>query len=186
MTTSNMRIVWVALTGVVVAGSLAFLRSTDTPIVGTAPPRLEVGAGDGGSALTSDKPYGTFYIGPLCLSKPGKAKILSVEPISVSGDAEITNFSTFPMGQLTGKYALAPDRLNQLSQFKGSDDVSETCDSSEMAETQLAIEVHNPGDDDAVVQGFRTRYESAGKVHVATTPFWVGLCRSATCPLTDR
>jgi DNA-binding transcriptional regulator of glucitol operon len=140
--------------------------------------KVELLADGVGVAMQSDKPYGTFYLGSVCLAGKGEAEIVEIEPIKKSGPIEVSNFSAFPFSQLGSSPGADLKPLDQLPQFKGSRKITESCGRGDAAETQLALEVHVNGPEDGVVRGLRIRSRSGGKTSTTESSVIVGLCRS--------
>lgn len=171
---------WKIVAGIVVLCAIAgtLFATRHFPSDGTAI-QLRVLANEGGVSMRSDAAYGTFFLGSTCVSSAGEVKILSVEPLQSVGGGEISDVSAFPFSQLGGRAGADLKRLRSLPQFKGSRMVSEVCPKHGAVETQLAVEIHNPSKQDAVVRGLQFRYESGGKVRAVEVPLVVGLCRSS-------
>jgi hypothetical protein len=145
-------------------------------------PRIAFSGGAGESMLTQ-RPYGTFYLGSICLSHAGEATILSITPVTSHGRAEFTDFSTFPFDQLGGRPGSDIKRLRTLPQFHGLRTVTAKCRKARFNHTQLAVEIHNPSTGNAFARGMKITYESSGKRRSIVADFDIGLCRTESgCP----
>jgi hypothetical protein len=146
-------------------------------VTGRSEPRLVMTSG-AGMAIVSDEPYGTFHLDSICLSHSGTAHILNVEPVKSAGGIKVTDFSTYPLGQLHGRVAADSERLRSLPQFKGTHKVTATCRDKASNHPQLAVEIHNPGSHNAIGRGLRITYEIGGRVQAVEADFDLGLCAS--------
>ncbi len=145
-------------------------------------PRLVVPDSTTGQSMASDGDYATFIIGDVCLTEAGTATITGVEPLRSVNGAELTDFVVFPWSQLGSRPAGDVERLRQLAQFDGVETVTEICEPSTPVESQLAVEIHDPGTAQGGVfaDGLRVSYSLGDHDGEVELHYQVGLC-----PLTD-
>lgn len=139
-----------------------------------------------GLGLQRDIVVATYVAGPICLTGPGEARIISVTPVVSKGGAKITDFSVFPFDALEahGEAAESPKRLSDTPAYTGTRRLSERCSSSEAAQSQLAVELSRPSvGATATALGVRITFDLNGRGYVESN-LTLALCstKGPPCP----
>lgn len=169
--------------GLILIGALSGCQSSEA--TGNPEPSIQF-ARDVGFGLQRDIVVATYVAGPICLTGPGDARIISVTPIVSEGGAKITDFSVFPFEALEAhdEAAESPKKLSQTPAYKGTKRLTERCSSSTSAQSQLAVELTRPSlAATATAFGIRITFDLSGREYVESN-LTLALCSTdgPPCP----
>ena len=119
--------------------------------------------------------YYTVYVGQVCLSDAGDARIHSIEPIEPHGGISVSNYSVVAAGgDALGNF---DGRLQDEATFRGSKEVTDVCTPGQAA-SDLYIETLKPRAEDAWASEFQINYEINGHNASERIRYSFGVCEA--------
>lgn len=138
-------------------------------------PVLEPMGSGMGLSTTADVAYQSVLLDELCVRGRGVAEIERVEPLHVTGGAEITDFSVVFFRE--GILGASNRRIAEEDEYRGTRRVDRPCGTEGPPWAILVVEMHRPGRDVATVHGLRTWYRIDGRLESVDDPdYRFGIC----------
>jgi hypothetical protein len=119
-----------------------------------------------------DTEYASFYLGDMCLSRPGPAEILAVRAAGDHQDVEVSDFVVLPDNRnISGG---EPHRLRDVRGFdRGSRTVAQVC---AQGSADVIVEVRRSAARNVAIHRVTIDYRVAGRTHTVGVDASMGLC----------
>lgn len=145
------------------------------PLGGDGPRLVSRTDGSTSGAVSAPGPdrYYTVFVGQVCVSKSGSARIRSVEPVDPHGGITVTDFSVVSAN--VDALGANSGRLRDEPAFRGSDTVSDFC-ADDKATSDLYLEVFKPRSEDAWANEYSINFEIDGDAGSERIRFPFGIC----------
>lgn len=160
-------VVLVAVAAVVLFLVLPRIWGDDTRLVSRTD-----GSSSGAGSAPGTRQYYSVYVGQVCVSGVGTARIRSIEPVDPRGGLTVTDFAVVAAGEDTLGGIVG--RLRDEPAYQGSKSVSDLCDGA--AAPDLIIEVFKPRAEDAWAHEYRIDYDLKDNSHSEAVRFGFGVC----------